>query len=176
MWEVFTDAENWWVSAELMHNSMFAIAVGLSAACLLVSQTAESRVAVGAVGLASLLAVKPQYAVGFLAVLGPGLLIEWWRGDGRRLPVRAQRDAIPVEGEHIDVLVDEDEEPLRVGVLQVPEQGHGTGDEAPVAISGDRGDMVPSEERGDRVLGGRLFPPALDQGGIHRGHSASPRV
>jgi hypothetical protein len=85
--EVFTDAENWWVSAELMHNSMFAIAVGLSAACLLVSQTAEWRVAMGAVGLASLLAVKPQYAVGFLAVLGPGLLIEWWRGEspGRRI-------------------------------------------------------------------------------------------
>jgi hypothetical protein len=85
--EVFTDAENWWISAELMHNSMFAIAVGLSAACLLVRQSAEWRVAVGALGLASLLAVKPQYAVGFLAVLGPGLLTEWWRGEspGRRI-------------------------------------------------------------------------------------------
>jgi hypothetical protein len=79
LWEVATDAEQWWFSPALMLNSLFALAVGLSAAYLLVGPARYWRLVVGGVGVASLLAIKPQYAVGFVAVLGLGLLIEGWR-------------------------------------------------------------------------------------------------
>lgn len=79
--EVLNDAEQWWFSPDFMINSLFAVAVGLSAAVLLAGQPSNSRVLMGGCGLASLFAIKPQYAIGFLAVLGIGLLCEWWRGE-----------------------------------------------------------------------------------------------
>lgn len=79
--EVLTDAEQWWFSPDIMANSLFAIALGLSAAVLLVGAANNWRVIIGALGLASLLAIKPQYLIGLFAVLGIGLLSEWWRGE-----------------------------------------------------------------------------------------------
>lgn len=80
--EVLTNAEMWWFSPNLMHNSLFALAAGLSAICLLLGRPTTWRVVLGALGVASLLAIKPQYAVGFLAVIGLGLLAMWGKGPG----------------------------------------------------------------------------------------------
>lgn len=84
LWDVLTNAEHWWFSQELMLNSMTGLAVGLSACCLLVGRTDTLRVVVGAAGIGSLLATKPQYAVGLLAVLTWGLLRAWWPSPSKR--------------------------------------------------------------------------------------------
>ena len=80
--EVLTDAEQWFFSVEIMQNSLFSIAVGLSAALLLVRRSSIVHPVLAALGFASLLAIKPQYAIGFLAVMGLGLLVTM-RLDGK---------------------------------------------------------------------------------------------
>jgi hypothetical protein len=59
------------LAADLMLNSFLALAVGLSACALLLDDAAAiARRALGALALASLVALKPQFFVGFGLVIG----------------------------------------------------------------------------------------------------------
>ena len=65
------DADNWLFASGLMLNSYLALAVGVSATVLLVDHRRQlERMAWGVLGLASLAQLKPQFFLGFGALVG----------------------------------------------------------------------------------------------------------
>ena len=55
------DANYWTFSTSLMLNSMFALCVGLASFALLIDKSSKWRPAIGAIGLSSVVILKPQY-------------------------------------------------------------------------------------------------------------------
>ncbi|MFA5882571.1 MAG: hypothetical protein WDA60_01840 [Acidimicrobiia bacterium] len=76
---VFLDPEAWWFTPGLMLNSLLALAVGMTAAWVIVGARSIRRAALGGLTLATLMSLKPQYFVGFVGVLGLGYFFDLWR-------------------------------------------------------------------------------------------------
>ncbi|MEQ1787319.1 MAG: hypothetical protein ABL966_09720 [Acidimicrobiales bacterium] len=79
---VAIEAEAWSFTAVLMLNSLLALAVGFVGLALLVSARTPARAAVGGLCFASVVALKPQYIVGFAAATAIGYLLAGRSGAG----------------------------------------------------------------------------------------------
>ena len=77
---VLLNPEIWWFTPSLMLNSLFALAVAFTAAWVIVRAQSDLVAALGAVGFATVVAIKPQYLVGIAAVLGIGYVVATVRG------------------------------------------------------------------------------------------------
>ena len=76
---VLLNAESWWFTPNLMLNSMLGLGVGLLGLWALTSRATRTSLAMtvmGGVCLAGLIAIKPQYLIGFVAASGVGYLID----------------------------------------------------------------------------------------------------
>lgn len=77
---VMLNPEVWWFTSSLMLNSLLALAVAFTAAWVIVRARSDVVAALGAVGFATVAALKPQYFVGVGAVLGIGYVVATVRG------------------------------------------------------------------------------------------------
>jgi len=81
--DVVLDPRVWFFTSALMLNSLFALAVGFTAAWMIVGARSHPRAVWGGVCLATVVALKPQYFVGLVGGLAIGLLIGAWQQRNR---------------------------------------------------------------------------------------------
>ena len=81
--DVVLDPRVWFFTSALMLNSLFALAVGFTAAWMIVGARSHPRAVWGGVCLATVVALKPQYFVGLVGGLAIGMLIGAWQQRNR---------------------------------------------------------------------------------------------
>ena len=75
MLDIVIDPETWMFSPQLMLNSLLALSVGLVAISTILSARRANTLIIGGACLGSLMFLKPQYLIGFAAVLVIGLIL-----------------------------------------------------------------------------------------------------
>jgi hypothetical protein len=76
------DADTWLFAPGIMLNSLLALAVGFVAIWIVITAQTRGHMLLGVVTLATLVAIKPQYLVGFSAALGIGFVVDRRRTEG----------------------------------------------------------------------------------------------